>query len=459
MEEQLAQVIASAQVTNTFFAEAYYFLTIPLMLLIHVGFLSYEMGATRVKNVLSSGIKNLLAFAFTIVTFYFFGWWLYWALPTGVTGSAGALLTDLTGIANASAWALPWGGASQYMGPNMGDHSDGVFWGAFALFAATTASIASGALIERIQTVGFVILAIVLGSFAWVVGAAWGWHADGWLVTQWGFHDFGAAGCVHAVAGFFALGVLLNLGPRVGKFNADGSANHIAGHNMMATVIGLLLIIVGFFGFLMACIILPGEGFSWADWGTTIYGTPMTLSALGFNIVLAASGGIIGAWAMTRDPFWMMSGALAGIIAVASGLDIYFPSTVIVLSIIAGIIIKPCAEWLESLGIDDAVGAVTIHGTIGLFGMIMLGILGSGYPALEAFVEAGTAATISFSGQLVSAGVMFLVGFIPGYVISLLLKSVGMLRIPDAVQVQGLDIVKVPAQAFPEGMSSSDSDN
>ena len=91
--------------------------------------------------------------------------------------------------------------------------------------------------------------------------------------------------------------------------------------------------------------------------------------------------------------------------------------------------------------------------------MIMLGILGSGYPALEAFVEAGTAATISFSGQLVSAGVMFLVGFIPGYVISLLLKSVGMLRIPDAVQVQGLDIVKVPAQAFPEGMSSSDSDN
>ena len=107
------------------------------------------------------------------------------------------------------------------------------------------------ALIERVQTVGFTICAIVLGSFAWVVAAAWGWHADGWLVTQWGFHDFGAAGLVHAVAGFFALGVLIQLGPRVGKFNADGSANHIAGHNMMATVIGLMLIIVGFFGFLM----------------------------------------------------------------------------------------------------------------------------------------------------------------------------------------------------------------
>ena len=126
------------------------------------------------------------------------------------------------------------------------------FFGAFALFAATTASIMSGAVIERIQTVGFVILAVILGSFAWVVAAAWGWHADGWMVTQFGVHDFGAAGLVHAVAGFFALGVLINLGPRIGKFNADGTANHIAGHNLPLTVIGLMFIIVGFWGFLMA---------------------------------------------------------------------------------------------------------------------------------------------------------------------------------------------------------------
>ena len=110
------------------------------------------------------------------------------------------------------------------MGPNVADQASGVFFGAFALFAATTASIMSGSVIERIQTVGFVILAVILGSFAWVVAAAWGWHADGWLVTQFGVHDFGAAGLVHAVAGFFALGVLINLGPRIGKFNADGTA-------------------------------------------------------------------------------------------------------------------------------------------------------------------------------------------------------------------------------------------
>ena len=456
MEElKLAQ-----QVTNTMFAETYYFLTIPLMMLIHAGFLAYEMGATRVKNVLSSGIKNLLAFAFTIVTFYFFGWWFYWALPTWPMDlAAGPGYMEISGIAYANAIALPWGDSAQYMGPNMGDHASGVFWGAFALFAATTASIASGALIERIQTVGFVICAIVLGSFAWVVAAAWGWHADGWLVTEWGFHDFGAAGLVHAVAGFFALGVLINLGPRVGKFNADGSANHIAGHNMPSTIVGLMLIIVGFFGFLMACIILPGEGWSWyGDAGTTIYGTPMTLSALGFNIVMAVSGGIIGAWIFTKDPFWMMSGALAGIISVASGLDVYFPAHVFLIATVAGIIIKPCADWLEARGIDDAVGAVTIHGTIGLFGVIVLGIFGSGMPGLGAYAPEGTVA-MSFVGQVFGSIIMLLLGFVPGYVVSWILNKAGMLRIPDAVQIKGLDPVKVPAQAYPEGMTSPESEN
>ena len=457
---EVAAIKSAAQVTNTMFAEMYYYVTIPLMVLIHAGFLLYEMGATRVKNVLSSGMKNLLAFAFTLAAWYLFGWWFYWALPTWpLDFSAGAGYMEISGLeyANAIAWA--WGDSAQYMGPNMADNASGVFWGAFALFAATTASICSGALIERIQTVGFVICAIVLGTAAWGIAAAWGWHADGWLVTKFGYHDFGAAGLVHAVAGFFALGVLMNLGPRVGKFNADGSANHLAGHNMPLTVTGLMLIIVGFFGFLMACIILPGEGWSWyADKGTTIYGTPMTLSALAFNVPLAAAGGIIGSWVITRDPFWMMSGCLAGIISVASGLDVYFGSTVIAVSLVAGMILKPCADWLEGLGIDDAVGAVTVHGTIGLFGLLVLGILGSGIPGLGAFAPEDTVA-ISFFGQLVGAVVMFLLGFVPGYVVSWLVDKAGMLRIPDAVQEKGLDSVKVPAQAYPESMVSAESDS
>ena len=458
MESQIAELTAqiaalqsSAGVTNTSFAEVFYYLSIPLMIIIHAGFLAYEMGASRAKNVLSSGTKNLLAFAFMIPTFYFFGWWVYWGFPTGLTFSEGP--NGISGAAYASAIAWGWGESAQYMGPNVADQASGVFFGAFALFAATTASIMSGSVIERIQTVGFVILAVILGSFAWVVAAAWGWHADGWLVTQFGVHDFGAAGLVHAVAGFFALGVLINLGPRIGKFNADGTANHIAGHNLPLTVIGLMFIIVGFWGFLMACVILPGEAWSWlGHMPTTIYGTPITFSALAFNILMAIAGGIIGAWVMTKDPFWMMSGALAGIISTASGLDIYYPALTFIIAFSAGVILKYCATWLERRGIDDAVDAVTVHGTIGIYGVVLLGIFGSGFPALGG--DAGVP-TITLYGQIVGAIVFFLLGFVPGYIASYILNMFGMLRVPAGAEEAGMDTVKVPAQGYPEGIAQS----
>ncbi|QFT97399.1 Ammonia channel precursor [Roseovarius sp. THAF8] len=456
MEEQLAELAAQVaameakgNMTNTMFAETYYYLSIPLMIIIHAGFLAYEMGASRAKNALSSGVKNILAFAFVIPAFYFFGWWVYWGFPTGFSLSEGP--NGISGAAYANSIAFPWGESAAYMGPNTEDQIDGVFWGAFTLFAATTASIMSGAVIERIQTVGFVILAIILGGFSWTLAAAWGWHADGWLVQNWGVHDFGAAGLVHAVAAFFALGVLINLGPRIGKFNPDGTANNLAGHNMPFTATGLMLIVVGFWGFLMACLVVGGEAWSWGANFTTIYGTPTNLGALTFNILMGVSGGIIGAWLFTRDPFWMMSGALAGLISVASGLDIYFPSLTFIIAIVAGIMLKPAATILENMGIDDAVGAVTVHGTMGIFGMLMLGIFASGYPALTG----EGAPTVSFIGQLVGIVVFVAIGFSTGYVSSLILKMVGMLRVPEAAEIAGLDTVKVPAQAYPEGIMAS----
>ncbi|MEL6289006.1 MAG: ammonium transporter [Pseudomonadota bacterium] len=465
MEEQLAELLKNSpelkplidQVAalgqksgtgNTAFAEVYYFLCIPLMVLIHVGFLAYEMGASRTKNVLASGIKNILAFAFMVPTFYYFGWFVYYAFPQGFGMGAGP-----NGI---SGWDVAVGAAnpiSAVMGPNLGDNITGVFVGAFTLFAATTASIMSGAVIERIQVGGFIILAIVLGSFAWVLGAAWGWHADGWLVQNWGYHDFGAAGLVHAVAGFFALGVLINLGPRIGKFNADGSANHIAGHNMPLTLIGLMTIIAGFWGFLMGCVIVPGEAWSWSATGwNTIYGTPMTLSGMTFNILMGFAGGIIGAWLVTRDPFWMMSGALGGIISCASGLDLWWPPLAFAVGFVGACMMPASYRFFEKLGIDDAVGAVTVHGTLGLWGVISVGIFAMGYPALQG--DAGVV-QISFVGQLVGAVVMFLLGFVPGYVVSLVLRAIGLLRVGEAAELAGLDPTKVPASAYPEGIGAS----
>ena len=437
MEEQIAELTAkiaaleeAAGWTTTVNMEVFYWWCTAFMFIIHAGFLGYEMGASRKKNVLASGIKNILAFAFMIPTFYFFGWWFYLASPGG--------LPDLT----VETGGAPW---SEAMGPNLSDNATGIFWGAFALFAATTASIFSGAVIERIKLSGFILLAILLGSVVWIIGGAWAWHGDGWLLTQYGWHDFGAAGCVHMVAAFFALGVLINLGPRIGKFNPDGTANEIGPHNVPLAVFGLMVLIVGFFGFLGGCIIYNGSG----QW-TTIFGNPTTLSAIAFNTLMCFGGGIIGGWIVTRDPFWMMSGALAGIFAAASGLDVYWPPLAFLLGVCGGALAPIGAKWLEKVGIDDAVGAVSVHGFAGAFGVIAFGVFASGYPN----VPEGAPDT-NLMGQVIGAVTMLLLGFIPGYVASYILKQLGLLRIPEHVEILGIDAAEVPISAYPEGMDSS----
>src|SRR5210317_1198590 len=152
---------------NTINLEVYYYWCTAIMVLIHAGFMMYEMGASRVKHTLAAGTKNVLAFAYMIPTFWMFGWWIYLAMTNG-------FVPDF----EAGASALPW---SESMGPNLEDNATGVFWGAFTLFACTTASIMSGAVIERIRMTAFIILAVVLGSVVWILSASWGWHYAGWM--------------------------------------------------------------------------------------------------------------------------------------------------------------------------------------------------------------------------------------------------------------------------------------
>ena len=178
------------------------------MFLIHVGFCMYEVGASRRRNHMHTLMKNSMIIPLVTVTFYYFGWWLYWALPNGpfITGG----IDFAAGEANTA--------MSSTMGANLGDRITGVFWAAFLLFSWTAASIVSGSVIERINSGAFWILAVVIGSVAWVIDAAWGWHASGWMVKLWGYHDAYASGVIHAIAGGFALGVLVVLGPGLVNF-------------------------------------------------------------------------------------------------------------------------------------------------------------------------------------------------------------------------------------------------
>lgn len=428
MDDQLSALVV-------IFTEFYYWLTVVIMFLIHVGFCMYEVGASRRKNHIHTLMKNTMLIPLVTITFFFFGWWIYFAFPNG---------PGITGGIEAAPWAEPW---SQVMGAHMGAGADGweringVFWAAFLLFSWTAASIVSGSVIERIQSGAFWILAVAIGSVFWIIDAAWGWHSAGWMVQLLGYHDAYASGVIHGIAGGFALGVLIVLGPRIGKFAPDGTPRDIHPRNPWLVTIGLFLIYTGFWGFYVACNIPiwdiqagDGEFFS----ATNIYLGPTTLSAITFNFLMSLSGGLLaGYWVSKGDAFWTYSSGLAGIIAASAGNDLYHPIQAMFIAIIGVIFMYKMHYYMERrFKIDDAVGAVAVHGYAGFFGVVVAGFMLWGYPSSPDT----SFATINPIGQFIGAIIMFgVLGLIPGFILAKILNVFGILRIPPSVEIAGLD--------------------
>ena len=421
---------------TTVFTEFYYWLTVALMFLIHVGFCMYEVGASRQKNTMHTLMKNSMLIPLVTITFFFFGWWIYWAFPNGpfITGDL-----DLAAGAANTAW-------SETMGPNLGDRITGVFWAAFLLFSWTVASIVSGSVIERIRSGAFWIIAIMIGSVTWVIDASWGWHAAGWMVKLLGYHDAYASGVIHAIAGGCALGVLVVLGPRIGKFGPGGIIRNIAQQNPWLICIGLFLIYTGFWGFYVACNvpIISAEGIGGNIKGATftatnIYLGPTTLGAITVNFLMSLSGGmLIGYMVSKGDAFWTYSGGLAGIITASAGNDLYHPIQAMIIGGLGTFLAYKLHFWVEkTFKIDDAVGAVAVHGYAGFIGVVICGFVLWGYPSspFDGY------AVITPWGQFAGAIIMFWVlGFIPGWIVAKILAAFDLLRIPKEVEIAGLDL-------------------
>ncbi|WP_244505460.1 ammonium transporter [Methyloceanibacter stevinii] len=411
---------------TTVFTEFYYWVTVVFMFLIHVGFCMYEVGVSRRRNHMHTLMKNTMLIPLVTITFFFFGWWIYWAFPNGpfITGG----LDTETAAAN-----LP---TSPTMATDLSDRITGVFWAAFLLFSWTAASIVSGSVIERIRSGAFWIIAVMIGSVTWIIDAAWGWSANGWMVKLLGYHDAYASGVIHAIAGGTALGVLVVLGPRLGRFRADGTARDFVPHNPWLVTVGLFLIYTGFWGFYAACnvpIISPEgiggliTGETWT--ATTIYLTPTTLGAITFNFLMSLSGGLMVAYIISKgDPFWTYSGGLAGIITASAGNDLYHPIQAMFIAGIGTFIAYKMHYWVErTFKIDDAVGAVAVHGYAGFVGLVIAGFMLWGYPSspYEGY------AAINPLGNTIGAVIMFFVlGFVPAWIVAKILNGMGLLRVP-----------------------------
>src|SRR5918992_2719917 len=380
LEEVSGQVSLDSQVLS----EVFYFYTVVVMWLIHVGFMAYEGGASRRKNIMSTAMKNILTIAVVTPSFYYFGWYIYGCFQHGGPAEGHAGPSELPGFCGLTA---PW---SEGLGPNLQDHLSLVFFLAFLLFSWTTGSIMSGAVIERIRLSAYLILTVLLGSAVWIMDAAWGWSSGGWLTTNYGFHDSIASLVVHGVAGAFALGVLVNLGPRIGKYDREGRTRTFRGHNTHLTLMGLLLIFTGFYGFYAACLVIQS----------------------------------------TITPGW---------------LNIYLPSLAYILSVSGGMLAVWSGTWIErTLRVDDAVGAVAVHGVCGFYGVFLGGIFAGGFPT------GVNAVPTSFGGQLMGMLAFFPLAFLPGYIVSWILKYFNLLRVPPEVELEGLDMAEFQQDFFPE---------
>jgi ammonium transporter, Amt family len=420
---------ASGQVLDSaILGEQFYFFTVVLMWLIHVGFMSYEAGVVRRKNVLATALKNILTIAVVTPTFYYVGWWIYNCNQPGLP--IGPNSTDFT--AAACQGGIPW---SDAFGPNLTNNINLIFFLAFLLFSWTTASIMSGALLGRVRLSAYLVLASILGSVVWILDAAWGWSAGGWLTLRFGFHDSIASGVVHGVAGAFTLGVLFNLGPRIGKYTRDGLARQFRPQNLHITLMGLMLIFTGFYGFYAACLVISSTAFpGWAN----IYLSPTTLGSITMVITFGFAGGFTGGYFASRgDPFWTVSGGLAGVISVSAGADVYAPTLAYLLSMASAALTVYAGTFIEKkMRVDDVVGAVAVHGFAGFIGMFWVGVFAAGYPTGVNNVDS------SIGGQLIGMATFLPLGFLSGWVASFVMKKLNILRVPPEVELMGLDVAE-----------------
>ena len=215
---------------------------------------------------------------------------------------------------------------------------------------------------------------MLLGSAVWILDAAWGWSFGGWLTLRFGFHDSIASAVVHGVSGAFTLGVLFNLGPRIGKYTKEGLTRTFRPHNIHMTLMGLMLIFTGFYGFYAACLVIVSTTFpGWAN----IYLSPTTLGSIAMIITFGFAGGFTGGYFASRgDPFWTVSGGLAGVISVSAGADVYAPTLGYLIAAATAAMTVWVGNWIETkMRVDDTVGAVAVHGFAGFMGIIWVGRL------------------------------------------------------------------------------------
>ena len=384
-----------------------------LVFLMQAGFAMLESGLTRAKNTVNIMMKNLMDFSIGTLAFWLIGFGLMFGTNvTGWIGLDGFMLSDYS--TDGDPWTL-------------------VFWMFQVVFAATAATIVSGAMAERTKFIGYLIYSVILTALIYPVFGSWAWgglfHGSGWL-EELGFIDFAGSTVVHSIGGWAALAGTIVLGPRIGKFSKSGKPQAIPGHNMAYVALGTFILWFGWFGF---------------NAGSTTAGTTdIALIAVTTNLA-AASGSIaamLTAWITLGKPEGSMTlnGAIAGLVAITAGCANVSPLSAIIIGLIAGILVVNFVVLLErKFKIDDPVGAVSVHGVCGAWGTLAAGIFN---------IEGFSFGVIGVQALGIAAA--FLWAFPTAFLMFKLIdKTIG-LRVSPEEEMSGLDIGEHGMEAYPE---------
>ena len=397
-----------------------------LVFFMHAGFGMFEVGQYRSKNSSHQLSKNVLTWAAGIIGYFVFG------------GAVSAIVAGLTGPES-----LDIAAAFAYQSGSSVDFTYWLFGGTFAM---ATASIVSGAIGGRSKLSGYVVYALAVGTVVYpvAVGLVWG---GGWL-AQMGFIDFAGAGVVHLVGGTAAIVAVYIIGPRMDKFDEDGTPNVIRGHSTSLMVLGTLMLAFGWFGFMTGTV---GTVFNLAEGGSGVaLGGFEMVGRVAMNTALASGAGVVGAalYPLIKgrrpDPDLMSMGMLCGLVCVCAFGHIAGGYGTIVVSVIAGFQAPVIENIQERLGLDDVVLAFPVHGTAGIIGLL----------AVPFFVPGGF--TLAQLG-LQALGIVVLGGWAAmscGLIYGAL-KLVGMARVDRETEINGLDKHHTDMTNYPEFMGQS----
>ncbi len=389
-----------------------------LVFFMQAGFAMVESGFTRAKNAVNILMKNLMDFSMGSIAYWAIGFAIMFGAGNAFMGTSGWFVPSDSDVFGSLEWS------------SVPTHAAWLFQ---LVFAATAATIVSGAMAERTQFKSYLIYSVFITGVIYPIVGHWIW-GGGWL-SNLGMSDFAGSTVVHSTGGWLALTGAIVLGPRMGKYDSEGNPRPIAGHNLPLAALGVFILWLGWFGF------NPGSqmGADAAD-----------ISSIAVTTNLAAAAGailaMITAWIFLGKPDAGMSlnGALAGLVAITAGCASVSPVSAAIIGALGGIVVVLSVLFFEKLRVDDPVGAISVHGTCGALGTILLGFFDS-----ESGVFFGGGFELLWA-QFVGVVAVLVWCLATGFILFYGIKAATGLRVTEEEEQAGLDYEEHGASAYPD---------